>query len=127
MLTPPWYYALFPPAAGVYEAYQLSQIVPSGQVADILQNAITGAPTNAQIAEIQAQGAQDITGAANGNAALAAQQIALLQQNLHSYTASVGGTAEQQILSAVTSPLGIPWWLWLAIGLPAAYLVLEAK
>ena len=120
--APPWWTTLFPPAMAVYEASQLSQIAPSGSAQDLISNLATGAPTLAQMAAIQAQGAQDITTAAGGNAALAAQQIALLQQNLNAYVASIGGVAEAPAASTV---LGLPWYVWLIVGAPVAYLAVR--
>lgn len=93
-----------------------------------LSNEAYGALTQDQINQLKAQAAAQITQAAGGNAALAAQQIQAANSNIDSIVQSYGGVApggdNMPLLPAVT-PFDIPWWAWAAGAGVAAWAVLR--
>jgi hypothetical protein len=85
-VTPPWWTNLAPGVGpGIYELYQgVELIFAPGDPTPVLNfdNAKTGTLTPDQVAVIKQNAADTITQAAGGNADLAAQQIAQVNQDI---------------------------------------------
>lgn len=106
MFTPPWYYFLFPPAAGVYEAKQAYNLVnaPGTTPGGVIKSAVTGAPTDAQIAAATAQcvtAIQQMRQVNPGTIPDGAENQCVTDQQ--AYTKLIGGTAEQILAGLVPS------------------------
>lgn len=104
--NPPWYYWLFPPAAGVYEAKQAYNLVnaPGTTAGGLVKSAVTGAPTDAQIAANTQSCVAAIQRMRQVNPGTipdgAENQCAIDQQ---AYVKSIGGTAEQILAGLIPS------------------------
>lgn len=105
ILTPPWYYFLFPPAAEIYEISQASKFYTPGEKGSTLLNAATGRPTDAQIAANTNQCVAAIQQMRQVNPgsipAGAENQCAIDQQ---AYTKLIGGTAEDILRNLIPPP-----------------------
>jgi hypothetical protein len=116
-VTPPWYYMLFPPAAGGYvikSLYDLLKPIPGSQKGDMVMNAVTGRPTDAQIDYNRADCVQQIQNMrAQGYfvPAGAENQCASDQQG---YVNLIGGTANDVLKNVI--PSSIDWTAILTLG-----------
>ena len=91
---------------------------------DVLSSAAYGTLTAAQQAALAKQALPGYTAAAAGNPQLLAQTVAQAQQEQSALTDMSGGTAPSG--ATLPSPgdiLGLPWWAWLVVGVPVAYLL----
>lgn len=106
MFTPPWYYFLFPPAAGVYEAQQAYNLVnaPGTTAGGLVKSAVTGAPTDAQIAantQACVAAIQQMRQVNPGTIPPGAENQCAIDQQ--AYTKLIGGTAEQILANLIPS------------------------
>ena len=118
---------VFLPADYVYLTQPDPSLLASPSL-DTFSNMAYGALTAGQVGQLKQQAAQSITQAAAGNADLAQQQIAMANANIDSVVNANGGVAPS--LANVTAPdgsiLGLPWYVWAVLAIPAVYLLYKA-
>jgi len=119
---------VFLPADWAYLTQPDPSILSSPSI-DTLSNMAYGTLTAGQQATLAAQALPGYTQAAAGDPELLAATIQEAQAEQTALTNISGGTAPS--IANVTAPsasdiLGIPWWVWLAIGIPGALLLFSA-
>lgn len=109
-----------------------SQFIPGSSASDYLWNAVTGHPTDAQIAyntNSCVQAIQNMPGLTPEAKAMAQARCTSDQQ---AYTKLIGGTAQQvlspaNLLSGVLPESGISTWAWLILGGVVGVIVLTRR